>query len=169
MSGLAAARRYSASSTASPPDPEAVVPHTLAALSASPGHTQAVGELLPLLARCHSRPCARHRLWSNRHRPRWPRRREVVTHPTNWSGGNGHSALRTLWPVSARGSNSAAPEGDCGMFFSVVITVYERDQVFLPRALTGLLNQSCRDFELIIVVDGEEPLAPYEPHLICTR
>jgi hypothetical protein len=55
------------------------------------------------------------------------------------------------------------------MFFSVVITAWEQDQAFLPRALTGLLNQSFRDFEVIIVVDGETPLAPYDPHRVCRR
>src|SRR4029453_9951880 len=55
------------------------------------------------------------------------------------------------------------------MFFSVVITVYEKDQIFLPRAMTGLLNQSFRDFEVIVVVDGETPLAPYDPKHICDK
>jgi hypothetical protein len=55
------------------------------------------------------------------------------------------------------------------VLFSVVITVYEKDQVFLPRALTGLMNQSFRDFETFVVVDGEEPLAPYEPHALCQK
>ena len=41
------------------------------------------------------------------------------------------------------------------MFFSVVITVYENDQIFLPRVMTGLLNQTFKDFEVIVVVDGE--------------
>lgn len=53
------------------------------------------------------------------------------------------------------------------MFFSVVVTVYAGDQMFLPRALTGLLNQSFTDFELIVVVDGEEPLRPYDPAYVC--
>jgi hypothetical protein len=55
------------------------------------------------------------------------------------------------------------------MFFSVVITVWEKDQVFLPRALTGLLNQSCKDFEVIIVVDGDARLAAYDPQHICAK
>jgi len=53
------------------------------------------------------------------------------------------------------------------MFFSVVITVYERDQIFLPRAMTCLLNQTCKDFELIVVVDGETSLRPYDPEHVC--
>src|ERR1700722_14461406 len=52
------------------------------------------------------------------------------------------------------------------MFFSVVITVYEGDQVFRPRALTGLLNQPFKDFQLIVVVDDETPLE-YNPQAIC--
>src|SRR5262245_37417480 len=55
------------------------------------------------------------------------------------------------------------------MFFSVIITVYNADQIFLPRAMTGLLNQSFKDFEVIVVVDGEEPLSPYDPHLVCGK
>lgn len=55
------------------------------------------------------------------------------------------------------------------MFFSVVITVCEKDQVFLPRALTCLLNQTYRDFEVIIVVDGETPLAAYDPQRVCQK
>lgn len=49
------------------------------------------------------------------------------------------------------------------MFFSVVITVYEADQIFLPRAAIGLMNQTFKDFEVIVVVDGEAPLTPYDP------
>jgi hypothetical protein len=52
------------------------------------------------------------------------------------------------------------------MFFSVVVTVYAGDQVFLPPAATGLMNQTFRDFEVIVVVDGEEPLSPYDPHVV---
>jgi hypothetical protein len=52
------------------------------------------------------------------------------------------------------------------MFFSVVITVYEADQIFLPRVAIGLMNQTFKDFEVIVVVDGETPLAPYEPGLV---
>src|SRR5438270_93409 len=55
------------------------------------------------------------------------------------------------------------------MFFSVVITVCEQDQIFLPRAMTCLLNQSFSDFEILIVVDGEAPLSPYDPHKICSK
>jgi hypothetical protein len=55
------------------------------------------------------------------------------------------------------------------MFFSVVISVCERDQIFLPRALTSLLNQSFRDFECIVVVDGESPLRPYDPVKMCPK
>jgi hypothetical protein len=55
------------------------------------------------------------------------------------------------------------------MLFSVVVTIYEGDQVFLPRAMTGLLNQSFKDFEVIVVVDGEAPLRPYDPHHVCGR
>lgn len=55
------------------------------------------------------------------------------------------------------------------MFFSVVITVYEGDQIFLPRAMTGLMNQTFKDFEVIVVVDGEEPLRPYDPELVCGK
>jgi Glycosyl transferase family 2 len=55
------------------------------------------------------------------------------------------------------------------MLFSVVITVYEGDQIFLPRAMTGLLNQTFKDFEVIVVVDGETPLRPYDPHHVCGK
>jgi Glycosyl transferase family 2 len=55
------------------------------------------------------------------------------------------------------------------MFFSVVITVYEQDQIFLPRAMTGLMNQSFRDFEVIVIVDGEAPLQPYDPRRVCHK
>ena len=55
------------------------------------------------------------------------------------------------------------------MLFSVVVTVHEADQIFLPRAMTGLLNQSFRDFEVIVVVDGEEPLRPYDPLHVCGK
>src|SRR5262245_51778768 len=55
------------------------------------------------------------------------------------------------------------------MYFSVVITLWEKDQIFLPRALTGLLNQTFKDFELIIVVDGETPLTPYDPGALCRK
>ncbi len=55
------------------------------------------------------------------------------------------------------------------MFFSVVVTVYAGDQIFLPRAMTGLLNQTFKDFEVIVVVDGEEPLVPYDPNVVCGR
>lgn len=55
------------------------------------------------------------------------------------------------------------------MRFSVVVTVYERDQIFLPRAMTGLLNQTVRDFEVIVVVDGEAPLSPYDPAVVCGK
>lgn len=53
------------------------------------------------------------------------------------------------------------------MFFTVVITVYATDQVFLPRALTCLRAQQFQDFEVIVVVDGDEPLHPYEPERLC--
>src|SRR5205823_428887 len=65
--------------------------------------------------------------------------------------------------------SSEAVEGNRSMFFSVIITLYEKDQVFLPRAMTGLLNQLFRDFEVIVVVDGETPLEPYEPVSICQK
>jgi hypothetical protein len=39
----------------------------------------------------------------------------------------------------------------------------------LPRALTGLLNQTFKDFEVIIVVDGETPLTPYDPGALCRK
>jgi hypothetical protein len=55
------------------------------------------------------------------------------------------------------------------MFFSVVITIYEADQIFLPRAMTGLLNQTFKDFEVIVVVDGETPLRPYDPIHVCGK
>lgn len=55
------------------------------------------------------------------------------------------------------------------MLFSVVITIYERDQIFLPRAVTGLLNQTFKDFEVIVVVDGKEPLRPYDPYHVCAK
>jgi hypothetical protein len=55
------------------------------------------------------------------------------------------------------------------MFFTVAITVYDKDQIFLPRAVTGLLTQSFQDFEVIIVVDGEAPLSPYDPHKVCSK
>jgi hypothetical protein len=52
------------------------------------------------------------------------------------------------------------------MFFSVVITVYEADQIFLPRVVMGLMSQTFKDFEVIVVVDGEAPLAPYDPQVV---
>ena len=55
------------------------------------------------------------------------------------------------------------------MFFTVAITVYDKDQIFLPRAVTGLLTQSFQDFEVIIVVDGETPLSPYDPHKVSSK
>lgn len=55
------------------------------------------------------------------------------------------------------------------MFFSVVVTIYEGDQIFLPRAMTGLLNQTFKHFEVIVIVDGEEPLRPYDPHRVCGK
>lgn len=55
------------------------------------------------------------------------------------------------------------------MRFSVVVTVHAGDQIFLPRAMTGLLNQTHTDFEVIVVVDGEEPLRPYDPGHVCGR
>jgi glycosyltransferase involved in cell wall biosynthesis len=55
------------------------------------------------------------------------------------------------------------------MLFTVVVTVCEKDQVFLPRALTCLLNQSFRDFETVVVVDGEERLSPYDPAALCEK
>jgi hypothetical protein len=55
------------------------------------------------------------------------------------------------------------------MFFSVIITLYEKDQIFLPRVMTGLLNQSFKDFEVIVVVDGEERLSPYDPRHVCGK
>lgn len=55
------------------------------------------------------------------------------------------------------------------MRFSVVVTVYESDQIFLPRAATGLLNQTFKDFEVIVVVDGEAPLHPYDPRHVCAQ
>lgn len=55
------------------------------------------------------------------------------------------------------------------MFFSVVITVHDGDQIFLPRAMTGLLNQTFKDFEVLVVVDGEESLKPYDPQVVCDK
>lgn len=55
------------------------------------------------------------------------------------------------------------------MLFTVAITVYAQDQIFLPRAMTGLLNQSFKDFEVIVLVDGEAPLIPYDPAQICAK
>ncbi len=55
------------------------------------------------------------------------------------------------------------------MLFSIVITVHAGDQIFLPRAVTGLVNQTFKDFEVIVVVDGEDPLRPYDPHLVCGK
>jgi glycosyltransferase involved in cell wall biosynthesis len=52
------------------------------------------------------------------------------------------------------------------MQFSVVITVFERDQIFLPRAVSCLMNQTFRDFEVVVVVDGDTPLEQYEPNRI---
>jgi hypothetical protein len=49
------------------------------------------------------------------------------------------------------------------MTFSVAVSVHAKDQIFLPRAFTGLMNQTFRDFEVIVVVGGEEPLTRYEP------
>src|ERR1044071_5287294 len=53
------------------------------------------------------------------------------------------------------------------MRFSVVISMFDGDRRFLPRALTGLLNQRFRDFELLVVVDGECRLADYDPEGAC--
>ena len=36
----------------------------------------------------------------------------------------------------------------------------------IPRVATGLLNQTFKDFEVIVIVDGETPLSPYDPHLV---
>jgi glycosyltransferase involved in cell wall biosynthesis len=55
------------------------------------------------------------------------------------------------------------------MFFSVVITMYEPDQIFLPRAMTCLLNQSFKDFEVLVIVDGDIPLTKYDPRHICGK
>lgn len=55
------------------------------------------------------------------------------------------------------------------MLFTVAVTLYEQDQVFLPRALTGLMNQQFKGFELIVVIDGEEPLLVYDPHEVCRQ
>lgn len=52
------------------------------------------------------------------------------------------------------------------MLFSVVVTVYDKDQIFLPRVATGLLNQTFKDFEVIVVVDGEERLREYDPERV---
>ena len=55
------------------------------------------------------------------------------------------------------------------MFFTVVVNVYDQHQVFLPRVLTGLMNQTYTNFELLVVVDGETPLRPYDPHELCRQ
>jgi glycosyltransferase involved in cell wall biosynthesis len=55
------------------------------------------------------------------------------------------------------------------MFFTVVINVYESHQMYLPRALTGLMNQTFKSFELIVVVDGEKPLSPFDPRELCRQ
>jgi glycosyltransferase involved in cell wall biosynthesis len=55
------------------------------------------------------------------------------------------------------------------MYFSVVITVYQNDQIFLPRAMTCLLNQTFKEFEIMVMVDGETPLTRYDPHHICHK
>jgi len=55
------------------------------------------------------------------------------------------------------------------MFFTVVINVYPPHQAFLPRALTSLLNQRFSNFELIIIVEGETPLNPYDPRQLCRQ
>src|SRR5437016_4721939 len=52
------------------------------------------------------------------------------------------------------------------MFCSVVVTVYAGDQVFLPRAATNVMCQTFRGFEVIVVVDGDEPLSPYDPQVV---
>src|SRR4051794_9736693 len=55
------------------------------------------------------------------------------------------------------------------MQFTVVVNVYNAHQVFLPRVLTGLMNQTYKEFELVVVVDGEESLFPYEPGTLCRQ
>ncbi len=47
------------------------------------------------------------------------------------------------------------------MQFTVVITVHEGDCKFLPHALDCLMNQKFKDFNLIIMVDGES--LSYDP------
>jgi glycosyltransferase involved in cell wall biosynthesis len=55
------------------------------------------------------------------------------------------------------------------MFFTVVINVFDAHLVFLPRVLTGLLNQTFKDFDLLVVVDGEERLHPFDPDALCRQ
>jgi glycosyltransferase involved in cell wall biosynthesis len=55
------------------------------------------------------------------------------------------------------------------VFFTVAITVYDKDQMFLPRAITCLLNQSFQDFEVVVLIDGETPLTPYDPSAVCAK
>src|SRR5262245_58061214 len=55
------------------------------------------------------------------------------------------------------------------MLFTVAITMHAQDQIFLPRAMTGLLNQSYKEIEVLILVDGESLLTPYDPTEICNK
>ena len=55
------------------------------------------------------------------------------------------------------------------MFFTVIINVNDQHQVFLPRVLTGLMNQTYKSFEVIVIVNGETPLRPYDPHELCRQ
>jgi hypothetical protein len=70
---------------------------------------------------------------------------------------------------SDSGARSSLPAGSCRMLFTVVINVYDAHQVFLPRVLTGLLNQTFKDFETLVIVDGLVPLRPYDPVELCRQ
>src|SRR5262249_15422571 len=69
----------------------------------------------------------------------------------------------------AGSSPRETPPKSSGRFFTVVLSVFGPHQAFLPRVLTGLMNQSFKDFELLVIVDGEEPLRPFDPEVLCQQ